>query len=143
MTTQTEGRARTAAARAARTRAKHERWATEMRAAGWTVATSESGGMPVPDRATNPIHFKDSCRDCARAGVPLLSRLNAPITITAVPGGMSNLYRCREEHEWACWYSVDRAKSYYSDCPCDYCTARRIHAGEAHYPPLVPANWLG
>lgn len=31
----------TAVARAARTRAKHRRWADEMRAAGWTVQAPE------------------------------------------------------------------------------------------------------
>lgn len=38
-----DGHARTAAARGARTRAKHERWAAEMMAAGWRVAAPNTG----------------------------------------------------------------------------------------------------
>lgn len=40
-----------ATARAARTRGKHERWAAEMRAAGWVCVTPEaSEGVMVPLR---------------------------------------------------------------------------------------------
>ncbi len=45
MTTTPETPDRAASARAARTRTKHERWADEMRQAGWTIL--KPGGLSV------------------------------------------------------------------------------------------------
>lgn len=42
MTVTTDGKARTAAATAARTRAKHDRWIAELAGAGWTVVQAAS-----------------------------------------------------------------------------------------------------
>lgn len=52
--------ARDAASRK-RTREKHERWATEMRAAGWTCLTPEaSEGVMVPSEP--PVAIRDLMR---------------------------------------------------------------------------------
>lgn len=32
-------------------------------------------------------------------------------------------------------------RDYYSDCPCDYCTGRRVQDGAQHYNRPAPSNW--
>lgn len=126
---------RTAAATAARMRASEEKAALKLAERGWVCTPPATGGlMPIPTRATNFVHFLDRCTLCdmEKIGDPSPTRdlRCAPHFREDRPGGARFHYRCPRGHTWMCYLSDDFSRRYYSDCPCDYCFARRLSAGE-------------
>lgn len=90
----TQGMARTAAARAARTRTKHDRWIRELAGAGWTVI--RAGNITVEASVLHPEYLSPEaylqlwCGGCDRPVFELKDQMDVeaplPKVLHAVTG---------------------------------------------------------
>jgi hypothetical protein len=100
----------------------------------------EANGMTWPPIASHPteeIHYQTGCHPCMttargmadhdRALALTRQTRTAPYVIMRAGDRYFARYRCAVcQTMWSASYLIDR--SYYSDCPCGYCTTSRLEA---------------